>query len=146
MRTLAAEIVKKWKGVINRNSRKDSTEAQAKKRKLESVKKDVSVADSSSATKEVKRRRSTVKVPPTVMRTAGIEEANDQVAPKSRSEVLAKKRYINCPYHGLCSKTEMEKVEPVGPIESFHQKITVTPTEPKKCMIILLDMFFCSTS
>eukprot|EP00108_Taenia_solium_P000954 TsM_000823500 transcript=TsM_000823500 gene=TsM_000823500 len=132
VRTLAAEIVKKWKGVINRNSRKDSTEAQAKKRKLEPAKKDAPAGDSSSTTKEVKRRRSTVKVPPTVMRTAGIEEADDQVVLKSRSEVLAKKRYLDCSYNGLCSKTEIEKVEPVGPIESFHQKITVTPTEPKK--------------
>ncbi|KAH9284185.1 Serine/threonine-protein phosphatase 1 regulatory subunit 10 [Echinococcus granulosus] len=121
VRSLATEIVKKWKGVINRNSRKDSTEAQTRKRKLESVKENASAGDPPSATKEVKRRRSTVKVPPTVMRTAGIEEANDQVVLKSRSEVLAKK-----------SKTEIEKVEPVGPIESFHQKITVTPAEPKK--------------
>ncbi|CDI98611.1 serine:threonine protein phosphatase 1 [Echinococcus multilocularis] len=121
VRLLATEIVRKWKGVINRNSRKDSTEVQTRKRKLESVKENASAGDSPSATKEVKRRRSTVKVPPTVMRTAGIEEANDQVVLKSRSEVLAKK-----------SKIEIEKVEPVGPIESFHQKITVTPAEPKK--------------
>lgn len=89
----------------------------------------------STAPKEVKKRRTTVKVPPTVMRTAGIEDGLDSVAPKSRSEVLAKKKYVmsvgNYPY----SKIESQSVEPVAPIESFHQKITVTPTEPKKCKI-----------
>uniref|UniRef100_A0A5K3EQS1 C3H1-type domain-containing protein n=1 Tax=Mesocestoides corti TaxID=53468 RepID=A0A5K3EQS1_MESCO len=123
VRALAADIVKKWKGVINKNSRKENTEVPCKKRKSESPKKELSGGDSNALVKDAKRRRSTVKVPPTVMRTAGIEEANDQVVPKSRSEVLAKKSKI---------ESVPEKVQPMLPIESFHQRITVTPTEPKK--------------
>lgn len=41
--------------------------------------------------------------------------------------------------HDCVSKQELaEKMQPVQaplPIESFHQKITVTPTEPKKCKL-----------
>ena len=93
VRSLAAEIVRKWKSVINQNSRKDNTDLKSKKRKLGSADDGVSTGNPSPAVKEIKKRRTTVKVPPTVMRTAGIEEVNDPVAPKSRSEVLAKKGY-----------------------------------------------------
>lgn len=48
-------------------------------------------AETDFLVKDVKKRRSTVKMPATVMRTAGIEDSDDQLVPKSRSEVLAKK-------------------------------------------------------
>ncbi|CAH8446474.1 unnamed protein product [Heterobilharzia americana] len=56
------------------------------------------------------------------MRTAGIEDNTAQGQPKSRSDILAKKSKID---HDIGSTSEL-------PIESFHQKITVTPTEPRK--------------
>ncbi|VUZ38963.1 unnamed protein product, partial [Hymenolepis diminuta] len=125
VRSIAVDIVKKWMDVVsNANG-----EIKPRKRKLESVKKEkldakkeeLSVTASSQPIQEVKKRRKTVKVPPTVMRTAGIEDAPELAIPKSRSEVLAKKM-----------KNENPNEEPAAPIESFHQSITVTPTEPKK--------------
>lgn len=108
-------------------------EIKPRKRKLEPVKKEkldekkmeeLSVTAHSQPIQEIKKRRKTVKVPPTVMRTAGIEDAPELAVPKSRSEVLAKKM-----------KNENPNEEPAAPIESFHQSITVTPTEPKKCKV-----------
>ncbi len=81
--------------MVNRSGRRDAShpEPPPKKKKVESTKKD-EVPNGNSAPKEIKKRRSTVKMPPTVMRTAGIEEATEPIAPKSRSEVLSKKRYF----------------------------------------------------
>ncbi|CAH8449098.1 unnamed protein product [Heterobilharzia americana] len=72
--------------------------------------------------KDEKKRRTTVKILPNNMRTAGIEDNTAQGQPKSRSDILAKKSKID---HDIGSTSEL-------PIESFHQKITVTPTEPRK--------------
>ncbi|CAH8449115.1 unnamed protein product [Heterobilharzia americana] len=83
--------------------------------------------------KDEKKRRTTVKILPNNMRTAGIEDNTAQGQPKSRSDILAKKRYVFLTNFMLLSKIDHD----IGstselPIESFHQKITVTPTEPRK--------------
>lgn len=94
VRNLAAEIVKKWKEVVSRRGRPDAVpkpDIPSKRKKAESKKEDSPDSDQASA---IKKRRSTVKMPPTVMRTAGIEEASEPLPLKSRSEVLAKKRYV----------------------------------------------------
>ncbi|VDO11901.1 unnamed protein product [Rodentolepis nana] len=124
VRSMAVDIVKKWMGVVS----SANGETKPRKRKLDSNKKENLEAkkDEHSVTvppqsmQEIKKRRTTVKVPPTVMRTAGIEDAPELPVPKSRSEVLAK------------TKNENPNEEPAAPIESFHQSITVTPTESKK--------------
>ncbi|KAG5447210.1 Serine/threonine-protein phosphatase 1 regulatory subunit 10, variant 2 [Clonorchis sinensis] len=119
VRVLAGEIVKKWKGVISSDSKRLET-AEPKKKRLDIIPK----SDDPLSTNELKhdkKRPRTVKMPPTLMRTAGVEDV-PHTHPKSRSEVLAKK-----------SKLDMEsKLISELPIESFHQKITVTPTEPRK--------------
>lgn len=56
------------------------------------------------------------------MRTAGMEDTPAQAQPKSRSDIFAKKNKIE---HDNSLTSEL-------PIESFHQKITVTPTESRK--------------
>ncbi|GAA56845.1 serine/threonine-protein phosphatase 1 regulatory subunit 10, partial [Clonorchis sinensis] len=130
VRVLAGEIVKKWKGVISSDSKRlesrlslvtyDFVAAEPKKKRLDIIPK----SDDPLSTNELKhdkKRPRTVKMPPTLMRTAGVEDV-PHTHPKSRSEVLAKK-----------SKLDMEsKLISELPIESFHQKITVTPTEPRK--------------
>ncbi|THD25232.1 Serine/threonine-protein phosphatase 1 regulatory subunit 10 [Fasciola hepatica] len=105
------EIVKKWKSVISADSRRAVDHSELKRKKPENETKPES--SQSDSLKDEKKRRRTVKVPPTTMRTAGVEEATE-TQPKSRSEVLSKRRPQELP------------------IESFHQKITVTPTEPRK--------------
>ncbi|KAF5402169.1 Serine/threonine-protein phosphatase 1 regulatory subunit 10 [Paragonimus heterotremus] len=119
VKSLAFEIVKKWKGVISSDSRR-LEQPDVKKKKLDSgIKSDDS--HSSEDLKHDKKRLRTVKMPPTVMRTAGVEDVS-QTYPKSRLEVLSKK-----------SKLDVD-IKPTSelPIESFHQKITVTPSEPRK--------------
>ncbi|VEL31872.1 unnamed protein product [Protopolystoma xenopodis] len=111
VRALAGEIVKKWKQF--------TAEPPNKKKKEELPNKVVNkMPDEIEAKSEQKKR--TVKKPPTVMRTAGIEEV-EAIQPKSRSEVMSKRP----------AKPEPEKVQ-IEPIESFHQKIIVNPGEPKK--------------
>ncbi|KAA0192681.1 Serine:threonine protein phosphatase 1, partial [Fasciolopsis buskii] len=130
VKSIATDIVKKWKSVISADSRRavDSKhccveinfflDPELKRKKPENeVKSEPPLSDS---LKDEKKRRRTVKVPPTTMRTAGVEDATE-TQPKSRSEVLSKK-----------SKLESESKTQELPIESFHQKITVTPTEPRK--------------
>ncbi|VDQ03505.1 unnamed protein product [Trichobilharzia regenti] len=96
----------------------DHEASHVKRKKLEhetkSLNKEVLTNET---TKDEKKRRTTVKIPPNNMRTAGIEENTAQGQPKSRSDILAKKS----------SNLTAEL-----PIESFHQKITVTPAEPRK--------------
>ncbi|VDN18046.1 unnamed protein product, partial [Dibothriocephalus latus] len=124
VKSAAGEIVKKWKGVISRETRREgNVEPPVKKKRPESNgKAEVTESEQHAAVKDPKKRRSTVKMPPTVMRTAGIEDSVEQFTPKSRSEVLSKKSRHD----------SSEKPAPSLPIESFHQKITVVPTEPKK--------------
>ncbi|BHF74104.1 hypothetical protein SprV_0401718800 [Sparganum proliferum] len=124
VKSAAGEIVKKWKEVISRETRREgNVEPPIKKKRSESEGKvEVTDTEQNSATKDPKKRRSTVKMPPTVMRTAGIEDAVEQFTPKSRSEVLSKKS----------KHDSAEKPTSSLPIESFHQKITVVPTEPRK--------------
>ncbi|VDP65429.1 unnamed protein product [Echinostoma caproni] len=118
VKSIAAEIVKKWKAVISTDSRRVVDHTELKRKKSETDVKSEPVAPDSL--KDEKKRRRTVKVPPMTMRTAGVEEATD-IQPKSRSEVLSKR-----------NKMETESKPQELPIESFHQKITVTPTEPRK--------------
>uniref|UniRef100_A0A0X3NV58 Serine/threonine-protein phosphatase 1 regulatory subunit 10 n=1 Tax=Schistocephalus solidus TaxID=70667 RepID=A0A0X3NV58_SCHSO len=124
VKSAAGEIVKKWKEVISRETRREgNVEPPVKKKRPESDGKvDVTETEQNATAKDSKKRRSTVKMPPTVMRTAGIEDSVEQFTPKSRSEVLSKKS----------KHDSTEKSTPSLPIESFHQKITVVPTEPKK--------------
>ncbi|KAL7060466.1 hypothetical protein AAHC03_010284 [Spirometra sp. Aus1] len=124
VKSAAGEIVKKWKEVISRETRREgNVEPPIKKKRSEPEGKvEVTDTEPNSAAKDPKKRRSTVKMPPTVMRTAGIEEAVEQFTPKSRSEVLSKKS----------KHDSTEKPTSSLPIESFHQKITVVPTEPRK--------------
>ncbi|OON19435.1 hypothetical protein X801_04697, partial [Opisthorchis viverrini] len=142
VRVLAGEIVKKWKGVISSDSRRlesrsppvicDFLAAESKKKRLDIIPK----SDDSMSTNDVKhdkKRPRTVKMPPTLMRTAGIEDV-PHTHPKSRSEVLAKKSKLD---------TESKLISEL-PIESFHQKITVTPTEPRKDFINALTTAPCS--
>lgn len=88
--------------------------------------------------REDRKRKRTVKMPATVMRTAGVEDAA-QTLPKPRSEVFAKKRCASVSLLLTCfSKLENNlKLGPEVSIESIHQKITVSPTEPKKSMLLV---------
>lgn len=117
VKSLAIEIVKKWKGVISTDSRQIVNDNKTKPEKDPKPEESVQFAES----KHGRKRPRTVKVPPTIMRTAGVEEVA-QTQPKSRSEVLAKKGKVD---------TEM-RLSPESSIESFHQKITVAPTETRK--------------
>ncbi|CAL8072114.1 unnamed protein product [Calicophoron daubneyi] len=122
VRAVASDIVKKWKAVISADSKTvERVELKKKRTDVETKPEEPHVKDEE---KPEKKRKRTVKMPPTIMRTAGVEDAAEN-HPKSRSEVFAKK-----------NKLENE-TKPVFelPIESFHQKITVTPTEPRKTEI-----------
>ncbi|VDM03491.1 unnamed protein product [Schistocephalus solidus] len=138
VKSAAGEIVKKWKEVISRETRREgNVEPPVKKKRPESDGKvDVTETEQNATAKDSKKRRSTVKMPPTVMRTAGIEDSVEQFTPKSRSEVLSKKS----------KHDSTEKTTPSLPIESFHQKITVVPTEPKKRKPFLPDCHFLLAS
>ncbi|CAH8831700.1 unnamed protein product [Trichobilharzia szidati] len=122
VKAVASIIVKKWKEVISSDSRRlEST--HVKRKKLEHETKSLNKeAHTNETTKDEKRRRTTVKIPPNNMRTAGIEDSTAQGQPKSRSDILAKKSKID----------QSSNLTSELPIESFHQKITVTPTEPRK--------------
>ncbi|CAH8568168.1 unnamed protein product [Dicrocoelium dendriticum] len=118
VKSRAMEIVKKWKGVISTDSKQIGiNDNKIKCEKEPKPEESLQSADS----KHGRKRPRTVKVPPTVMRTAGVEE-EAQTQPKSRSEVLAKKGKVDCE----------TKSSPESSIESIHQKITVTPTETRK--------------
>ncbi|CAH8438670.1 unnamed protein product [Schistosoma turkestanicum] len=122
VKSVAAEIVKKWKEVISSDSRQ-LVSNHVKRKKVETeikpLNKDIHPLDTS---KDERKRRTTVKIPPNNMRTAGMEDTPAQAQPKSRSDIIAKKAKMD---HELNVTSEL-------PIESFHQKITVTPTEPRK--------------
>nr|CAH8829228.1 unnamed protein product [Trichobilharzia regenti] len=122
VKAVASVIVKKWKEVISSDSRRLES-SHVKRKKLEhetkSLNKEVLTNET---TKDEKKRRTTVKIPPNNMRTAGIEENTAQGQPKSRSDILAKKSKID----------QSSNLTAELPIESFHQKITVTPAEPRK--------------
>lgn len=121
VRSLAFDIVKKWMDIVSGTN----TEVKPKKRKLEnanSAKSELKTESAVNTEDPAQKRRKTVKVRPTKLRTAGIEDEPEVVVPKSRHEVLAKK-----------TKIDNSSEETSAPIESFHQSITVTPTELKKC-------------
>lgn len=65
------------------------SEPQVKKPRLEDVKQGSKVT-MSELHKNEKKRRSTVKIPPTNMRTAGLEDNATQLQPKSRLDVTRK--------------------------------------------------------
>ncbi|CAH8444012.1 unnamed protein product [Schistosoma haematobium] len=122
VKSVAAEIVKKWKEVISSDSRQ-LVSNHVKRKKVESETKTINKdAQSHDPLKDEKKRRSTVKIPPNNMRTAGMEDTPAQPQPKSRSDIFAKKNKVE---HDKSLTSEL-------PIESFHQKITVTPTESRK--------------
>ncbi|KAH8854441.1 Serine/threonine-protein phosphatase 1 regulatory subunit 10 [Schistosoma japonicum] len=122
VKSVAVDIVKKWKDVISSDSR-HLVSNHVKRKKIETEAKPCNTdVHSHDTLKDEKKRRTTVKIPPNNMRTAGMEDTSTQAQPKSRSDILAKRSKIDS---DNCLTSEF-------PIESFHQKITVTPTEPRK--------------
>lgn len=94
VKSVAVDIVKKWKDVISSDSR-HLVSNHVKRKKIETEAKPCNTdVHSHDTLKDEKKRRTTVKIPPNNMRTAGMEDTSTQAQPKSRSDILAKRRWV----------------------------------------------------